>query len=76
MEFDLSGSFDSESDACLTSLRDLFLSRVNRNRERRMRMNENHAMLRVSRVTWLTVIFPYMSLEDCLRLGQTCLYFS
>ena len=39
-------------------------------------MNEDHGMLRISRVTWLTQIFVYLSLDDCLMLGQTCLYFN
>lgn len=30
--FDMSGSFDNESDACLMSLKELFLSRVNHNK--------------------------------------------
>ena len=36
---DLKGTFDSESDACLQALQDLFLTRVNANRERRVKQN-------------------------------------
>lgn len=75
--FDMSGSFDNESDACLQSLRELFLNRVNSNKLRRMRQNEENVMMKgVSRILWLTSIFPYLTLHDSLRIGQTCLYFS
>ena len=75
--FDMSGSFDNESDACLQSLRELFLNRVNSNKLRRMRQNEENTLMKsVSRVMWLTRIFPFMQLDDCLKLGQTCLFFN
>ena len=77
VEFDMSGSFDSESDACLSSLRELFLNRVNQNKLRRMRQNEENVMMKsVSRVMWLTRVFCFLQLDDCLKLGQTCLFFS
>mmetsp|Transcript_40054 Transcript_40054/g.52462 ORF Transcript_40054/g.52462 Transcript_40054/m.52462 type:complete len:97 (+) Transcript_40054:171-461(+) len=75
--FDMSGSFDNESDACLQSLRELFLNRVNQNKLRRMRQNEENVLMSgFTRVIWLTRILPYLQLDECLVLGQTCLYFS
>ena len=63
---DLKGTFDSESDACLQALQDLFLTRVNANRERRVKQNSSHPMVSgVSRIVWLTRIFVYVSLDDC-----------
>ena len=70
------GSWESESDACLQSLQDLFLSRVNRNRVRRLKLNEKTAACRVSRLVWLSSIFGFLSLSEALLLGQTCLHFN
>ena len=70
------GSWESESDACLQSLQDLFLRRVNRNRLKRLRLNEQTAACRVSRLVWLSGIFGYLSLKEALLLGQTCLHFN
>lgn len=73
----MSGSFDNESDACLLSLKELFLNRVNLNKQRRIKQNENSVLMRdIKRVTWLTRIFPFLQLDDCLLLGQTCLFFN
>ena len=59
------------------SLKELFLTRVNKNKVRRIKQNENNVLIRnVSRITWLTRIFPYLLLEDSLKMGQTCMYFS
>lgn len=67
----MSGSFDTESDACLLSLKELFLKRVNQNKLRRLKQNENHPFMSggFSRVTWLTKIFPYLQLDESLKLG-------
>lgn len=57
----MSGSFESDSDACLHSLKELFLNRVNSNKQRRIKQNENNVLMQgVSRVQWLTRIFPYL----------------
>ena len=66
----MSGSFDNESDACLQSLRELFLNRVNSNKIRRMRQNEENVIMSgVSRITWLTRIIPFLTLDESLKLG-------
>ena len=63
--FDMSGSFDTESDACLMSLKELFLTRVNQNKERRIRQNQANVMMSgLSRVTWLTRIMPFLQLDE------------
>ena len=73
----MKGTFDQDSDACLAALQDLFLARVNQNRENRIRMNSQHPMMKsVPRILFLTRIFVYVSLDDCFRLGQTCLHFN
>ena len=72
----MEGSWESESDVCLQSLQDLFLSRVNRNRVRRLKLNEQTAACRVSRLVWLTHIFGFVSLGEALKVGQTCLHFN
>ena len=54
----------------MLSLRELFLDRVNQNRMLRLKMNASNPMMRVSRVTYLTQIFMFMKLDDCLVLGQ------
>ena len=42
-----------------------------------MRQNEENVMMKsVSRVMWLTRVFCFLQLDDCLKLGQTCLFFS
>lgn len=75
--FDMSGSFDTESDACLMSLKELFLTRVNQNKERRIKQNQANVMMSgLSRVTWLTLIMPFLQLDESLCLGKTCLYFN
>ena len=59
------------------SLKELFLKRVNQNKERRIKQNEaNVIMSGVSRVTWLTRIMPFLQLDESLCLGKTCLYFN
>ena len=73
---DLRGTFDVDADQTLLSLRDLFISRVNQNREKRLQMNSQNPMMRVSRITYLTNIFMYLKLNDCLVLGQTCIFFN
>lgn len=60
----------------MQSLRELFLARVNENRMLRLKMNSSNPMMRVSRVIYLTQIFLYLKLDDCLILGQTCIYFN
>ena len=73
----MSGSFDTDSDACLMSLKELFLTRVNQNKLRRIKQNEDNVLIRgVSRVIWLTKIFSCLSLDESLKLGQTCLFFN
>ena len=75
--FDMNGSFDTESDACLMSLKELFLTRVNQNKERRIKQNQANVMMSgLSRVTWLTRIMPFLQLDESLCLGKTCLYFN
>lgn len=39
-------------------------------------MNAANPMMRVSRVIYLTQIFLYLKLDDCLVLGQTCIFFN
>lgn len=33
-------------------------------------------MFQVSRVTWVTQVFTYMSLEDCMKVGQVSVFFN
>lgn len=69
--------FDNEKDKCLQSLKELFIYRMNANREKRLKMNENNICIRgVTRVFWVTRIMVYLSLEDCMRMGQLCVYFN
>jgi len=35
----------------------------------RLKMNANNPMTRISRVTYLTQIFLFLKLDDCLVLG-------
>jgi hypothetical protein len=61
----------------LLSLKELFLHRVNANREKRLKQNESNICVRgVTRVFWITRIMVYLNLEDCLKMGQLCVYFS
>lgn len=30
----------------------------------------------ISRVVWLTRIFPFISLDESMKVGQSCLYFN
>ena len=69
--------FDSEKDKCLLSLKELFLHRVNANREKRLKQNESNICVRgVTRVFWVSRIMIYLDLEDCLKMGQLCVYFN
>ena len=62
--------FESEKDKCLVALKDLFLYRLNANREKRLRQNEGNLCLRgVTRVFWVTRIMVFLPLEDCLRMS-------
>lgn len=62
--------FDSEKDKCLLSLKELFLHRVNANREKRLKQNESNICIKgVTRVFWVSRIMVYLTLEDCLRMG-------
>lgn len=54
----------------MLSLKELFLHRVNANREKRLRQNENNISIRgVTRVFWVTRIMVYLPLEECLKIG-------
>ena len=69
--------FDSEKDKCLLALKELFLHRVNANREKRLRQNEGNICIRgVTRVFWISRIMVYLPLEECMKMGQLCVYFS
>ena len=69
--------FDSEKDKCLLALKELFLHRVNANREKRLRQNEANICIRgVTRVFWISRIMVYLPLEECMKMGQLCVYFS
>jgi hypothetical protein len=50
---------------------------VNANREKRLKANESNICVKgVTRVFWVTRIMVYLSLEDCLKMGQLCVHFS
>ena len=69
--------FESEKDKCLLSLKELFIHRVNANREKSLKQTESNICIRgVTRVLWVSKIMVYLSLEDCLKMGQLCVYFS
>ena len=73
----LEGWFESEQDQCMQALKQLFVTRINENRERRLAKNKSLSMISgISRVQWIRHIFVFMSLDDCLQLGATCVYFN
>lgn len=62
--------FENEKDKCLTSLKELFLYRMNANRDRRLKQNESNVCIRgVTRVFWVTKIMVFLTLEESLRMG-------
>jgi hypothetical protein len=69
--------FESEKDKCLTSLKELFIHRMNANREKRIKQNEKNICLRgVTRVFWVTKVMAFLSLEESLKMSQICVYFN
>ena len=69
--------FENEKDVCLQSLKELFLYRINANREKRMKANQENICIKgLTRVFWVTNIMVYLTLDDCLKMGQICVYFN
>jgi FtsZ-binding cell division protein ZapB len=70
--------FDSTKDQVLQSLKELFLVRIKQNKEKRLRQNLKSvkAIREVPRVIWVTRIMAYLSLDECLKLGQACVFFN
>ncbi len=47
--------FENEKDKCLIALKDLFLYRMNANRDKRLKQNDSNICIRgVTRVFWVT----------------------
>ena len=71
-------TFENEKDACLQSLKELFLTRIKENKEKRLRQNQANvkAIRDVSRVIWVTKIMCYLELDECFKLGQVCVFFN
>lgn len=70
--------FESNKDQVLQSLKELFLTRIKENKEKRLRQNLKSvkAIREVPRRIWITNIMAYLTLDECLQLGQVCVFFN
>ena len=50
----------------------LFLERVNANRVKRLQQNGEKTMFKSMGKLWVTGVFAYLDVDDCLRMGQVC----
>lgn len=63
---------------CLQSLKELFLTRIKENKEKRLRQNMKSvkAIRDVPRTIWVTKIMAYMTLDECFKLSGVCVFFN